>query len=138
VASKAVEDAVDAALAAWAAAHVPVITVLTENMQAEAPADGSSFLIIQYPIASTTRPTVARGLYVEEGGFRIVINVERGRGTADMREMGAELGALFRDVALTNGVQCLVPTEPFTDDTSDQGNFFRGSLVVPFRYVYSA
>jgi hypothetical protein len=77
-------------------------------------------------------------LYVEEGGFRIVINVERGRGTADMREMGAELGALFRDVALTNGVQCLVPTEPFTDDTSDQGNFFRGSLVVPFRYVYSA
>jgi hypothetical protein len=138
VASKAVEDAVDAALAAWAAAHVPVVTVLTENMQAEAPADGSPFLIVQYPIASTTRPTVARGLYVEEGGFRIVINVERGRGTADMREMGAELGALFRDVNLTNGVQCLVPTEPFTDDTSDQGNFFRGSLVVPFRYVYSA
>jgi hypothetical protein len=97
-----------------------------------------AFLIVQYPIASTTRPTVARGLYVEEGGFRIVINVERGRGTADMREMGAELGALFRDVNLTNGVQCLVPTEPFTDDTSDQGNFFRGSLVVPFRYVYSA
>lgn len=138
MASKTVEDAVDAALAAWAAAHSPVVTVLTENTQAEAPADGSPFLIVQYPVANTRRLPIKRGLYVEEGGFRIVINVQRGRGTAAMRTMGSELGALFRDVDLTNGVQCLVPTEPFTDEQSDQGNFFRGSLVVPYRYVYSA
>lgn len=138
MASKAVEDAVDAALAAWAAAHSPVVAVRTENQDPEAPADGSSFLIVQYPVANTRRLTVKRGLYVEEGGFRIIINVQRGQGTSAMRTMGSQLGTLFRDVTLTNGVQCLVPTEPFTDDQSDSGNFFKGAMVVPYRYVYSA
>jgi hypothetical protein len=138
VASKAVEDAVDAALAAWAAAHDPVITVLTENMQAEAPADGSSFLIVQYPVENAERPTISRGLYVEEGGIHIIINLERGRGTSDMREIGSELKTLFRDVNLTNSLECLVPIGPSTNDDSDQGNLFKGTLVVPYRYVYSA
>jgi hypothetical protein len=138
VASKAVEDAVDAALAAWAAAHDPVVTVLTENREAETPADGSSFLVVQYPLSNTERPTVSRGTYVERGGFRIVINLQRGEGTADMRTIGSELGALFRDVTLANGVECLVPTEPFTNDESDSGNFFKGAMIVQYRYAYSA
>jgi hypothetical protein len=79
--------------------------------------------VVQYPVANTRRPAINARSYIEEGGFRITINVERGRGTATIRDYGEQLAALFRDVELDNGVRCLVPTEPFTDDRSDEGNF---------------
>lgn len=129
MASKAVEDAVDAYLASnWT--RCPI---LKENEQGEAPTDGSPFLILQFPVSDVRRSDVGRKRYREEGGFRIVINVERGFGTATMRQWGEELAVLFRDVAI-GPVHCRVPTEPFTDDQSDQGNYFQGSLICPYTY----
>jgi hypothetical protein len=134
VASKAVEDAVDAYLAAhWT--HSSVCPILMENNQGDAPDDGSSFLLVQFPISNVTRPTVNQRYYREEGGFRIVINVERGGGTAKIRQYGDELSDIFRDQKFS-GVNTLVPSEPFTDDSSDQGNYFTGAMVVPFTFNF--
>jgi hypothetical protein len=56
MASKAVEDAVDAYLAAnWT--HAGVCPIFVENEQGEIPADGSAFLKLQYPVANVERPS---------------------------------------------------------------------------------
>jgi hypothetical protein len=127
MASKYVEEAVETYLAAnWS--DCPV---LTENEEQEAPADGSPFLVVQFPVADSRRPPLYTRVYREEGGFRILINVERGGGTTKMRQYGDDLVQLFRDVEF-DGVKCRTPTEVFTDDESDRGNYWVGSLVVPY------
>lgn len=132
MASKLVEDAVSAYLAAnWSNS-----AILAENDQAEAPADGSAFIILQFPVANTSRVALGNRAYREEGGFRIVINVERGSGTDTIREWGATLVSLFRDVEFS-GVHCLVPADPFTDDQSDKGNFFQGAIIVPYWFNFA-
>jgi hypothetical protein len=129
LASKAVEDAIDAYLAAnWS--NCPIFT---ENQQSETPDDGSPFLLLQFPVSIVTRSVVDRRYYTEEGGFRIIINVQRGEGTDTIRQWGAELAALFRDQDV-GPVECKIPTEPFTGDESDQGNYFQGAMVC--RYIY--
>jgi hypothetical protein len=56
MASKFVEDTVDAYLAAqWLPLH-PDVVILAENQEQEAPADGSPFLVLQYPVATSVRP----------------------------------------------------------------------------------
>lgn len=133
MASKHVEDAVEAYLVAnW-----DRCPILTENApKRAAPADGSAFLRLQFPAASTERVTLDPPVYREEGGFRIVINVESGVGTTKIRDWGEEIAALFRD-ATFGGVHCLAPTEPFTDDESDRGNYFAGAMVVLFWRSFS-
>jgi hypothetical protein len=132
MASKAVEDAIDAYLAAnWS--DPPIID---ENEQGETPTDGSPFLVIQYPASNVERLSISNRLYRETGGFRIVINVERGSGKERIKEVGEALADLFRDQKI-GVVNCLVPTEPFTDNDSDQGNFFTGAMVVPFTYEFT-
>lgn len=132
MASKAVEDAVDAYLAAnWAG-----LPVLKENEQGEIPSDGSPFIILQFPVRNVERISIGQRTYREEGGIRIIINVQRGAGTAAIRQHGDALADLFRDQTF-NGVHCGVPTEPFTDDASDRGVYFSGSVVVPFWFVFS-
>lgn len=134
MASKAVEDAVDAYLGAhWA--HVDVCPIFVENQQGEIPADGSAFLKLQYPAANVDRLSVTDRLYREQGAVRVLIHVPRGAGTALIRQYGSEVAALFRDQAFS-GVRCLVPTEPFTDDESDQGLYFVGSVVVPYEFYF--
>jgi hypothetical protein len=132
MASKAVEDAVDAYLAAnWTACPI-----YTENQQGSVPDDGSAFITLQFPVANVERLSPSSRLYWEEGGFRILINVQRGAGTATIRDYGAQLATLFRDVTVGNIVHCLVPTEAFTDDQSDKGLYFTGTVVVPYTYTF--
>ncbi len=132
MASKYVEDAISAYLASnWS-----TTPILTENEQAEAPEDGSSFIILQFPAANIRRLSTGTRHYREEGGFRILINVPRGEGTATIRSYGQTLATLFRDVRIS-GVNCRAPSEPYTDDESDRGNYFTGALVVPFDTSYA-
>lgn len=134
MASKAVEDAVDAYLAAhWT--HSSVCPIFMENVRGDTPDDGSEFLLVQFPASNVIRATVNQRYYREEGAFRIVINVERGQGTAQIRLYGDELSDIFRDQQFS-GVNTLVPSEPFTDDSSDQGNYFTGAMVVPFTFNF--
>lgn len=132
MASKVVEDAVDAYLAA----HWSSCPIFTDNQQGSVPDDGSAFVIVQFPVANVDRMSPSSRLYREEGGFRIVINVERGAGTSKIRDYGSQLAAIFRDVTISNVVNCLVPTEVFTDDQSDKGLYFTGTVVVPYNYTF--
>jgi hypothetical protein len=86
-------------------------------------------------VADVNRWPVDTRYYREEGGFRLVLAVERGIGTAKIREWGEELAALFRDREF-DGVTTQVPSEPFTDDLSDQGNYFMATMVVPYFYNF--
>ena len=45
------------------------------------------------------------------------------------------LAALFRDRKF-DGVETKVPSEPFTDEQSDQGNYFLASMIVPYTYNF--
>lgn len=132
MASKAVEDAVESYLTVnWT--NCPV---LTENRDAETPADGSPFIMLEFPLSDVRRLTVGDRNYRETGGFRIVIAVERGTGTQTIRQWGAQLAALFRDRKLGE-VNCRIPTEVFTDETSDEGNYFRGSMICEYDYGFN-
>lgn len=131
--SKVVEDTIQAHLEANWNARSPV---LTENEQGETPGDGSPFIVLQFPVANFRRVSITSRLYEEKGGFRIVINLERGSGTALMRQWGEDLAAMFRN-QLIGTVDCLVPTEPFTDDQSDEGNYFTGAMTCEYqRFFY--
>lgn len=134
MASKTVEDSVDAYLAAnWP--YMADCPIFVENEQGEIPFDGSAFLKLQYPVANVDRFLVEDRGYREEGGFRVLIHVQRGAGTDTIRQYGSELARLFRDQTF-NGVECLVPSEPFTDDANDEGLYFVGSVVVPYRFYF--
>src|SRR3954467_15538734 len=131
MASKYVEDTIEGHLEAnWT-----LSPILTENMQGSTPEDGSPFLRLQFPVADVGRWAVDQRYYREEGGFRIIIAVENGSGTAKIRDWGAQLAALFRDKKIGD-VITLAPSEPFTDDASNEGNYFVGSMVVPYTYDF--
>jgi hypothetical protein len=131
MASAAVEELVESYLRDnWSGAPIFV-----ENTEGETPSDGSPFLLLQYPMANTERVTLSDPCYSETGTVHISINVARGDGTATIRQFGAEIAALLRDKKLgqlTYGV----PSEPFTDDTSDEGMYFRGSMYVPYVFYF--
>jgi hypothetical protein len=133
MASKTTETAVDAYLAAnWTDTAIYV-----ENETGDIPSDASAFIVVQYPVSNVDRVTVNQPLYREEGAFRIVINVQRGAGTDTIRQVGEDLATLFRDQDIGSGVRCFYPSEPFTDDQSDRGLYFSGSMIVPFERYFS-
>jgi hypothetical protein len=140
MASKFVEDTVDAYLEAnWP--HIATCPIIGENEPQEAPVQDDpavvkAFLLVQYPVSNTEKPSINERTYQEEGGVRIVINLERGAGDALMREYGETITELFRNVWIGD-IEFLVPSEPFTDDRSDEGVYFTGAMVCPYRYVYT-
>jgi len=80
--------------------------------------------------------SVSNRTYREAGGFRIIINVPRGAGTATMRDYGASLANLFRDVRI-GAIDCRAVAEPFTDDQSDKGLYYQGAMVVEFARYFT-
>jgi hypothetical protein len=132
MASRHVEEAVQAYLTTgWTDAPI-----LVENEQGEGPEDGSPFVRLQFPASNVARWPVDQRYYREEGGFRLVIAVERGIGTQKIRDWGEELAELFRDREF-DGVITRAPSEVFTDDDSDTGNYFVGTMIVPYEYNFS-
>ncbi|HEV7416040.1 MAG TPA: hypothetical protein VGN98_07770, partial [Tianweitania sediminis] len=68
--------------------------------------------------------------------FRIVIHVEKGRGTAQGRQWADEIAALFRGRDLDGVLQCWAPTAPVTDDRNTSGSYFILSFAVPYTHDY--
>jgi hypothetical protein len=137
MASKIVEDTFDFFLNAnWDTTACPI---LAENDEGSAPMDGSPFLVLTFPVSSNRRVTMDLNTryFVEEGGIHIQINVERGQGTAKVREYGETLTALLRDKYIANNVRTLSPSGPFADDRSDQGNYWREYLTCEFAREYT-
>jgi hypothetical protein len=129
--SKAVVDAVTTYLSeVWTAT-----AIIDPNSEAETPGDGSPFIAVQFPVARNSRPVVDRGLYREEGGFRIVINAERGKGAGQALIWADQLAVQFRDKKF-GGVSCQVPSSPFIDDRNESGMYFKAAIVVPYTFNF--
>lgn len=132
MASKAVVEAVEARLGpVWNG-----LAVYSPNSpEGETPADAAQFLQLQFPLADAERMSISNRLYRETGGFRVIINGERGAGVSQILTWAEQLMTLFRDVTF-DGVKCEVPSPPFLDDSNENGSYFKASIVVPYTYDF--
>lgn len=127
----AVVNAVEDYLGAnWS--RCPIIGMIRKDERSD---ESASFLAVQYPVANTERPGVSDRYYVEEGGVRLVLLMNRDEPPATMMEWADELADLFRDRTIGD-VRFRQPTTPFIDDSNDEGNFFALSLVCPYEHHY--
>lgn len=132
MASKAVVDAVTSRLGSpWNG-----LPVLGPNTGGEPPQDATAFLQLQFPVADLQRMSASNRIYRETGGFRIVINGQRGDGVDQILTWAEQLMTLFRDVRIA-GIHYLMPSPPFLGDNNEEGNFYKASLVFPYTYDFS-
>jgi hypothetical protein len=88
MARKAVVDKVEEVLAAGFTAA----PIFGENEEREPPTDGSSYVIVQYPYCRSEQISVGApgtNVWRDEGAFRVVLHVERGRPLATARRPSA-------------------------------------------------
>lgn len=129
MAHKQVEIAVEARLRASTA-----MPVFVENVIAEPLADGSAYIVLQFPVSSIQRWPLGNRVYREVGAFRLVLHVPTGTGTDQIRDIGEQLAAAFCDQTFDR-VNCRVPGAPFIDDRSE-GGLIWASVVVPYDYSF--
>ncbi len=132
--------AVDAAFKARIAANFTTIPTIGVSGRTEPPSDGSSFVVLQYPVVNGEKPSIGRRFF-EDGAARIVFNVQKGPAEYDAQQTWIPaVAALFRDKSASDlnvaGMQTFTPDGPITNDTNDDGNFVSFSLIVPYRYQY--
>lgn len=128
--------AVDAAFKARVAANFTTVRTIGVNGVSEPPSDGSSFIVLQYPVVNGEKPVIGRRFF-EEGTLRIVINVVRAYAETDGAAWAATLASLFRDKKLGNGLQTFTPNGPITNDAIDDGDFVELAVIVPYRYQFN-
>lgn len=127
--------AVDAAFKARIAANFTTIPTVGVTVS-EPPSNGSSFIVLQYPVVNGEKPVLGRTFF-EEGALRIVINVVRAYAETDGASWAATLASLFRDRNLGNGLETFTPNGPITNDAIDDGDFVELAVIVPYRYQYN-
>jgi hypothetical protein len=142
MARKAVSDAFYARLGSvvgdtryWVASDATQVPVYNNNATGSTPTDGSPFIVVQFPIASTERWPVSDRIYIETGTARLLIMTRRGSGTSKAHRWGDELADLFRDQNFA-GVKCQVPTSPLTHDDNEEGGYHRTSVLVPYTFQF--
>jgi hypothetical protein len=130
MASQLVVDAVEARLAAnWT--NCPVRGA---NASGDVPADGSAFLVVQYPVANEEHIAlgpVGQRTFRELGGIRFVLSMPAGQGASFGLGWADQLRALFRAQQFA-GVSCLAASPPRIDDGNESGGYFRLSVVVEY------
>ncbi len=129
---KAVVDAVEARLQERFTA-CPVFGI---NLQGETPEDGSTFVQVQYPVASTSTMDLAGTYYREEGAIRFIVNAQRGAETAAGLTLADDLATLFRNKKF-GGVQTFAPSSPVIDDRNEEGMYFALSFAVPYQFDFT-
>ncbi len=114
-------------------AEAPIIET---NGGQEPPADGSEFVVVQYPVANNEQMTLGR-YYREEGAFRVVISAQRGLRENLIKALGwaDTIAALFRTQKF-DGVESWTPNLARLDDDNDEGNYYVISVVVPYTFKY--
>lgn len=131
MASAAVITAVEARIAAnWAG------TFQDLNAGADPPADGSPFLVAQFPVANAEQISIgAPGAEVfrEEGAIRFVYSIPRGAGVLPWQATLETLLALFRAKQF-GGVNTWAPTSPTFDDSDADGQYWKITAVVPYYF----
>jgi len=89
---------------------------------------------VQYPVVNGVKPVIGRH-YCEEGAARLVLNVRRSVDMEDALAMADGLASIFRDKKFS-GVQTFTPSGSIVNDTSNDGNWFSLSVIVPYRYQF--
>lgn len=128
--------AVDTAFKARIAANFTTIPTIGVNGRTEPPSDGSSFVVLQYPVVNGEKPGIGRRFF-EEGALRIVINAVRAVADTDGATWAATLASLFRDKSLGSGLETFTPNGPIINDAVDLGDFVELSVIVPYRYQFN-
>lgn len=128
--------AVDTAFKARIAANFTTIPTVGVNNVTEPPTDGSSFVVLQYPVVIGEKPILGRRFF-EEGALRIVINVNRAIADTDGMSWAATLASLFRDRDITAGLETFTPNGPITNDAIDDANYVEFVIIVPYRYQFN-
>lgn len=136
MARQAVVDAVEEYLADnWSA-----VPIFGENTLGVTPANGSPFVVVQYPYAISRQISIGApgaNVWRDDGAFRLVIHVERGTGAKQGRQWADELADLFRGKNLTV-LQTHAPSAPVTDDRNDKATYWVMSIAVPYTHDYYA
>lgn len=107
-------------------------TVLVENANTSTPDGGGPWILVDFPWCRSEWITANE--FLEEGGFRVRLHVEPGVGAHQGRDWLEEIAGLFRGQAFDR-VQCYAPQSPVTDDRSDEANYFRLELTVPYQFI---
>jgi hypothetical protein len=129
--SAAVEFAFQARLYEATSGNPPVIPAIVTSQ----PDNGTdAFIIIQYPVVNGSKPVLGRH-YFEEGAARLVLNVRRTLEMADALAMADDLAGVFRDYKF-HDIETFTPDPPIINDTSNDGNWFSLSVIVPYRYQF--
>lgn len=112
--------------------------ILGSNGVTKAPADGSPFVIIQYPVAQNTRPMLTTKRF-EEGAARIIYNAEVGSGLEDPLALADAIAAAFRgDRLIVSHVEIFEPSPPMINDDNEDGNYCEFAVIIPYRYQFDA
>lgn len=127
-------------VAARLAANWSTTPIIGLNTQGETPADGSPFMLVDYPLADVERMSIGTRLYRETGGFRLVLHIERGSGIATGLTQSEALAAIFRDQKFGAGlaVNTLAPGSPIIDERNESGAYVRLITVVIYTFDYQA
>jgi len=129
--SAAVEFAFQARLYESTSGDPPAIPAIVSGQ----PDNGTdAFIVIQYPVVNGSKPVLGRH-YFEEGAARLVLNVRRTLEMADALAMADDLASTFRDYKF-HGIESFTPSPPIINDTSNDGNWFSLSVIVPYRYQF--
>lgn len=132
MASQAVVAAVEARLKAnWTQC-----TVVDRNRQEQPPADGTPYLIVQFPVAQETQISIGapgNNVFREEGAIRLVLHARRGRGIAEALAWIEQLRDLFRGRQFA-GVNTWAPAAAVEDDVNESGTYYRFAFAVPYYF----
>jgi hypothetical protein len=101
------------------------------NNNAAPPADGSPYVLVQFPASRNSTMSVDTRQEAEEGGIRFVVHVPAGMGKSEANTLVRHLRTIFRR-AKFGGVETGPMSSPTYDDANDVGPFFLASVVFPY------
>lgn len=138
--SSSVLAAVEARIATYWTATDPgsgqPIAYFSPNTVGQAPADGTPFLTVQFPLANADQISIGSPgaeVFREEGGIRFVLSIPRGQGVSYWMGQLETLLGNFRAKKFS-GVNTWAPTSPILDDSSDDGTYWKLTAVAPYYF----
>ncbi|MBS7532126.1 hypothetical protein KHC28_00405 [Ancylobacter sonchi] len=127
-------DAVSTRLAAqWSRCRVEVT-----NTRTAPPADGASYLEVQYPVTNSAQITIGApgdNWWRDEGVIRGVLHLPTGAGTETAALWADQLSDIFRGKVF-GGVECFAPSSTLVDDGANNGNYIVISVAIPYWHDY--
>jgi hypothetical protein len=129
--SAVVEAAFQARLYEYTLGDPPVFSAIVSGQ----PKNGDqAFIVLQYPVVNGSKPTIGRH-YFEEGAARLVLNVRRTAEMEDALALADNLASIFRDKTF-HGIETFTTSPPIVNDTTNDGNWFSLSVIIPYRYQF--